>query len=112
MSSLTLADELIKEVVGAFATGLFVAVGGGAAASWLTRRWETRRQSFELKTSLIDQVSRTAQVMYLACQHTRRILRRNPKGSQVGDAALAVLDEKYAQFSADSVALEAILGAR
>jgi hypothetical protein len=109
--TLTFGEEIAKDLIGALATGLFVAVGGGVAAAILTRRWEARRENFELRTKLVEQVSRTAQRMYVACQHTSRV-RRNRRDPAPGIAAVAALDEKYFEFSTESLALEAILGAR
>jgi hypothetical protein len=50
--------------------------------------------------------------MYVACQHTSRILRGNRRDPAPGIAAVAALHEKYFEFSTESLAIEAILGAR
>ncbi len=109
--ALTFGEEIAKDVIGALATGLFVALGGGVAAAILTRSWEARRQNFELKTGLVEKAWRSAQKMFVACQHTRRILRGNPDATTRAEA-LAALDETYREFSPDNAVLETILGVR
>jgi hypothetical protein len=116
IGALTFGQEIWKGIITAFATAALVTVAGGFIANLFSRTWETRRETFELKTKLLDQVARTAQTMYVTCQHTRRVLRDNygntPDEITRREQILATLDDAYLAFSADATALETVLGAR
>jgi hypothetical protein len=116
VGALTFGQEIWKSIITAFATAVLVTVAGGFIANFISKSWEARRETFELKTKLLDQAARTAQTMYATCQHTRRVLRDNsgntPAEIKRREDMLATLDNVYLTFSADATALETVLGAR
>ena len=108
--ALTFSQELIKEVLGAVATAVFVTIAGSLAVNGWSRRRDERRQRFELRNEPLERTSRLAQGMYTKCQHTRRVLRM-AKG-EAREVALYFLDETYLSFAPAAQALEFELGAR
>jgi len=113
---MTFEQEIAKALIGALATAFFVTVLGGWMASKLTARGQIRRQEFETKAALVERASQVAQKMFVVCQHTRRILRDHVSATETDSRArrdaLADLDSAYREFSAQSAALETVLGAR
>jgi hypothetical protein len=116
VGALTFEQEIWKAIISALATALLVALGGGLVATLVSKSWENKREAFELRTKLLEQASRTAQTMYVTCQHTRRVLRDNSGNTadevKRREQILTALDDSYRQFSADATALETVLGAR
>jgi hypothetical protein len=110
--ALTFGEEIAKDVIVVVLTALVVTIGGGFVATKLTSSIAARRENFEVQTRLLEQVSRTAQKMYVACQHTRRILRKDAANTVRGADALVALDNTYQEFSADAEVLETVIGAR
>jgi hypothetical protein len=124
---LTFGQELWKTLVGAVATALFLTIFGYFAADRWGRARERKREEsekarerdredFELRTRLVERVSRTAAEMYIACQHARRVLKDSqgwaPQAVKGRNEALDRLDGDYRQFSVESGSLETLLGAR
>jgi hypothetical protein len=124
---LTFGQEIWKTVIGAVATALFLTIFGYLAADrWGKAREQEReesqkerereREDFELRTQLVERVSRTAAGMYIACQHARRVLKDSqgvaPSMIKRRNDAIEQLDGSYRQFSVESSSLETLLGAR
>jgi hypothetical protein len=116
-TNLTFGQQIATTVIGAIATAVIVTVGGGLVVGLTTRSWQNRRELFDLRTSELERATRTAQRMYVACQHARRLL-RDVKGSGPGDegrraAVRAELSEVYlGEFSPEAALIETVLGAR
>src|SRR5215470_7266114 len=97
-------EQEVKAVVSALLTAVFVSGGGW----WITTRWQARRAEFEVRTALVERTARSAQAMYVACQHASRV-----QGHATLDAqSVAGLDAAYHEFSAESAALQTVAGAR
>src|SRR5215471_6658406 len=115
-TALSFGQEVVKTIFGAVATAAIVTVGGGLTVSFTTRSWQARRELFDLRTAELERATGTAQRMYVACQHARRVLRESkssvPDDEQKRAATLAELSDKYLQFSADAALIETVLGAR
>lgn len=88
---------------------------GGAGLWWLGRRADLRRQDYEIRTTLVERAARTAQEMFVACQHARRTqlaIHENSKRRVARDSVFRALDDTYLRFSADAASLETLFGAR
>lgn len=89
---------------------------GGAGLWWLGRRADLRRQEYEIRTTLVERAARTAQEMYVACQHAYRAdlasHEQNPNRREMRDRVFRALDDAYLRFSADAASLETLFGAR
>jgi hypothetical protein len=114
---LTFGQEIWKTVIGAVATALFLTIFGYLAADrWGKAREQEReesekarereREDFELRTQLVERVSKTAAEMYIACQHARRVLKDSqgvaPNATKRRNEAIDQLDGSYRQFCVPS----------
>lgn len=113
---MTFTQQLIVSVVSGALSAVVVTVLGGIGIWWLSRRSELRREDFEIRTSIVERAARTAQEMFMVCQHARRAQKlaadNAPIHVEARDRALRDLDVAYLKFSAESAALETVLGAR
>lgn len=77
---------------------------------------EREREEFELKTQLVERISRTAADMFIACQHASRVLKDNQGTDQEvttrRNNVIDQLDRSYHLFSVESASLETQLGVR
>ncbi|XUL93989.1 hypothetical protein ACQ86D_51390 [Streptomyces galilaeus] len=137
LATLTFTEEIGKTLFGALATALFVSIAGYfAAGRWSQAREaerlksekelerqredderarEAARREFEVRTQLVERVSAEAARLYIICQHTRRVLSDMEEASpkeELRTRILNSLDEAYLSFSANSLTLENLIGAR
>jgi hypothetical protein len=109
-------EQLAVSAVSGALSAVVVTVLGGVGVWWLTRRSELRREDFEIRTSLVERAARTAQEMFMVCQHARRMQKLTPDNQpaqlDARERAMRALDEAYLRFSSESAALETVLGAR
>ena len=126
-AALNFQEEIWKSFVGALATAVFITAAGYFAADRWGKRRREEQEKFELRTALAERATKVAADMYVACQHTRRILATPVPADDTPEAqrrealaeldrqraeALAELDKTYRAFSVESQALETLLGAR
>jgi hypothetical protein len=101
------------QILGVVLLGAALGLTAGMLESSRTKRakWEERaREQFDIRSALVDQTSRCAQAMHVACQHVRRQL---PYAVQPRiDELRTVLEEAYLAFSPEALALGNQIGAR
>jgi hypothetical protein len=93
-------------------TALLVVILGGIVGTSWSRRRDLRRESFEVRTKLLNDTASTGQGMYVFMQHTRRRIIQAGNDSQERQRALEALDERFLEFSTGAAALQTLLGAR
>jgi hypothetical protein len=107
----TFSQQMWLVLLQTSSTALFVGVlGTVAGASWSHRR-EVRKESFETRTKLLNDVAHTGQGMYVFLQHSRRRIIQ-AKSSHERAKALEVLDERFLAFSIEAAELQTLIGAR
>ncbi len=93
-------------------TALLVVILGGIVGTSWSRRRELRRESFEVRTKLLNDTASVGQGMYVFMQHTRRRIIQAGEDSKERQQALEALDEHFLDFSTEAAALQTLLGAR
>lgn len=132
---LTFAQELIRELAGAAATAVLVAIAGTVIANRWTAARAERREQFELRRELLDRSQRVGGEFWIKLQHAARTLpvaqkaltaaTRRPRlarwrarscatadRTQADEQHWDALDDSYHRFIVEISALENELGSR
>jgi hypothetical protein len=109
--TVTFSRQLWLILIQTSSTALFVGIlATVVGASWSHRR-ELRKESFETRTKLLNDIAHVGQGMYVFLQHTRRLIIQ--AGNSKGRAkALMTLDERFLAFSIEAAELQTLIGAR
>lgn len=108
---MTFSQQMWLILIQASSTALFVGIlGTVVGASWSQRR-EVRKESFETRAKLLNDIAHIGQGMYVFLQHTRRriIQAANPQDRA---KVLEDLDERFLTFSTEAAELQTLIGAR
>jgi hypothetical protein len=108
LAEVSLGGELVKEVVSAGATAVFVTLFGGLVIGALTKRSDVRRRDYEVRSQLLERCNRVAGEMFMSCQTASRALRDAPPEAE----SMERLDDEYFRFQVEQGVLENELGSR
>lgn len=108
---MTFSQQVVVTLIQTASTALLVAILGGIIGTSWSHRRDQRRESFEIRTKLLNDTARVGQGMYVFLQHTRRRLIQ-ARDADERTSALDALDDRFLLFSTEAAALQTLLGAR
>lgn len=108
---MTFSQQLFLVLIQTSSTALFVGILGTViGASW-SRLRELRKESFETRTKLLNDIAHVGQGMYVFLQHTRRRLIQ-AEDLHERTKAIGALDKRFLEFSIEAAELQTLIGAR